>query len=144
LWLNNLEKERTDMVQFSNLCYVTRSKRVFGKEKAKFKGRKLISGGFWWPLVPFGGHLRAPEFPSPQPPFCGKLDREKKGSFWSRNGPVLDALSTTYVGLLVNPVKFPLVERGAAGILKFSARAAKRGAKNRQALPKFRFNERTR
>ena len=25
-----------------------------------------------------------------------KTDREKKASFWTRNGPVLDALSTTY------------------------------------------------
>jgi len=39
--------------------------------------------------------------------YHGALDREKRGSIWSRNGQVLSALSTTYVGQCGIAVKFP-------------------------------------
>jgi hypothetical protein len=65
---------------------------------------------------------------------------KKNTPFWSRNGQVLDALSTTYVEPLIKPVKFSSVGCAAVAILnEIPGAREKRGAKtakSRQKPPK--------
>jgi hypothetical protein len=95
--------------------------------------------------IPFSCHRFSCRLTSPTAPaVCGarpkggdkpaKLDREKKGLFWSSFGQVLDALSTTYIERLTMPVKFPLV-RWIQLPYRNPRRARKTGVKKGQRVP---------